>query len=82
MAAIVGMMSALVAVALVWLIGTLTNLFYYHRFSSGLVSPAGNHLGIGGVLVPMAEACWSGCRAVRLGEDPGGTASPKRWRRS
>src|SRR6476660_8460905 len=53
MAAVVGVMSAFVAVALVWLIGTLTNLFYYHRFSSALVSPAGNQLGVWAVLVPM-----------------------------
>jgi CIC family chloride channel protein len=38
---------------LVWLIGTLTNLFYYHRFSSEMISPAGNHLGVWAVFVPM-----------------------------
>jgi CIC family chloride channel protein len=54
MAAVVGVISALVAVALVWLIGSLTNLFYYHRFSSAMVSPAGNHLGAWAVLVPTA----------------------------
>ncbi len=54
MAAVVGVMSAVVAVALVWLIGNLTNLFYYHRISSKMVSPAGNHLGVWAVLVPMA----------------------------
>src|SRR5690348_3812587 len=54
MAAIVGVISAFVAVALVWLIGSLTNLFYYHRLSSALVSPAGNQLGWWAVLVPMA----------------------------
>ncbi len=53
MAAIVGVISAFVAVALVWLIGSLTNLFYYHRFSSELVSPAGNHLGAAAVLIPV-----------------------------
>ena len=53
MAAVVGLISAFVAVALVWLIGGLTNLFYYHRFSSELVSPGGNHLGAWAVLVPM-----------------------------
>src|SRR5690349_6186407 len=54
MAAVVGVISAFVAVALVWLIGSLTNLFYYHRLSSALVSPAGNQLGWWAVLVPMA----------------------------
>jgi len=53
LASIVGMIGAFVAVALVWLIGTITNLAYYHRFSSAMVSPAGNQLGIAGVLVPV-----------------------------
>jgi chloride channel protein, CIC family len=53
MAALVGVISAFVAVALVWLIGSLTNLFYYHRLSSELVSPAANQLGLWAVLVPM-----------------------------
>jgi len=53
MAVIIGVMSAFVAYALVWLIGSITNLAYYHRFSSDLVSPAANTLGWWGVLVPM-----------------------------
>ncbi|HET7469612.1 MAG TPA: chloride channel protein, partial [Gemmatimonadales bacterium] len=53
MAAVVGVISAFVAVALVWLIGSLTNLFYYHRLSSALISPAANQLGWWAVLVPM-----------------------------
>src|SRR5580658_8957224 len=53
MAAAIGVMSAFVAVALVWLIGTITNLAYYHRFSSTLVSPDANHLGAVAVLVPV-----------------------------
>jgi H+/Cl- antiporter ClcA/predicted transcriptional regulator len=53
MAVIIGVMSAFVAYALVWLIGSITNLVYYHRFSSDLVSPAANKLGWWGVLVPM-----------------------------
>src|SRR6478609_7398085 len=53
MAGVVGVISAFVAVALVWLIGSLTNLFYYHGLSSALVSPAGNQLGVWAVLVPV-----------------------------
>jgi chloride channel protein, CIC family len=53
MAAFIGAMSAFVAYVLVWLIGTITNLVYYHRFSSSLVSPAGNKLGWWAVLIPM-----------------------------
>ena len=63
MAAVVGVMSALVAVALVWLIGSLTNLFYYHRFSSALISPAGNDLGAAAVLVPMVGGLLIGLMA-------------------
>jgi chloride channel protein, CIC family len=54
MAALVGIFSALVAYLLVWLIGAITNLAYYHRLSSKLVSPAENSLGWAAVLVPMA----------------------------
>src|SRR5581483_11085980 len=54
MGALVGVMSAGVAFALVWLIGAITNLVYYHRLSSTLVSPAANRLGPLAVLVPMA----------------------------
>jgi len=49
----VGVMSAFVAYALVWLIGVITNLVYYHRFSPALVSPAANALGWWAVIVPM-----------------------------
>ena len=53
MSLVVGVMSALVADALVWLIGVITNFAYYHRFSSTLLSPAANTLGWWSVLVPM-----------------------------
>jgi H+/Cl- antiporter ClcA/CBS domain-containing protein len=53
MAVVVGAIAAVVAVVLVWLIGVVTNLAYYHRFASDPVSPAGNRLGLGAVLVPM-----------------------------
>ncbi|HEY7113648.1 MAG TPA: chloride channel protein, partial [Thermoanaerobaculia bacterium] len=54
MALVIGAIGALVAYALVWLIGVITNLAYYQRFSSTFVSPAGNHLGVWAVLVPVA----------------------------
>ncbi len=53
MGAAVGVIAAFVAVILVWLIGTITNLAYYQRFSSVLVSPDANHLGAVAVLVPI-----------------------------
>jgi H+/Cl- antiporter ClcA/predicted transcriptional regulator len=53
MAAIVGVIGAFVAVALVWLIGGITNLVYYQRAATTLVSPAANTLGPWAVLVPV-----------------------------
>jgi CIC family chloride channel protein len=53
MAAAVGVLGALVAYVLVWLIGTITHLVYYHRFAATLVSPSANQLGIAAVLVPV-----------------------------
>jgi H+/Cl- antiporter ClcA/CBS domain-containing protein len=49
----IGLIGALVALALLRLIGFFTNLFYYHRLGSTMVSPAGNHLGWWAVLVPI-----------------------------
>jgi len=49
----IGIFSAFVALALLRLIGLFTNLFFFQRWSTALVSPAGNHLGWLEVLVPM-----------------------------
>ncbi|HEX7937513.1 MAG TPA: chloride channel protein, partial [Gemmatimonadaceae bacterium] len=54
MAVVIGAMSAFVAYALVWLIAVITNLVYYHRWSTTLMSPAANGLGWWAVLMPMA----------------------------
>ena len=53
MAVGIGVVAALVAYALVWLIAVITNLAYYQRFSSHFVSPAGNRLGLWAVLIPV-----------------------------
>ena len=52
-AIVIGAISSLVAYVLVWLINVFTNLAYYGRFSSQSASPAGNHLGIWAVFVPV-----------------------------
>jgi chloride channel protein, CIC family len=52
----IGIIATFVAVALLRLIGLFTNLFYFQRSSTQLVSPAGNHLGIFAVLVPVVGA--------------------------
>jgi CIC family chloride channel protein len=59
----IGAVCAFVALALLRLIGLFTNLFYYGRWSSALVSPAGNHLGWFSVLVPVAGALIIGVMA-------------------
>src|SRR5579863_6142117 len=56
LAIVIGIFSTFVAWCLLKLIGLFTNLFYFGRFSTALVSPAGNHLGWWAVLVPVAGA--------------------------
>lgn len=53
MALVMGVISALVAWVLVWLIGAITNLAYYQRLSTSFVSPANNQMGYLAVLVPI-----------------------------
>jgi chloride channel protein, CIC family len=50
----IGILSTFVAWALLRLIGFFTNVFYYGRASTAMVSPADNHLGWFAVLVPVA----------------------------
>src|SRR5690349_15105843 len=56
MAIVIGIVSAYVALALLKLIGLFTNLFFFQRVSTALVTPAGNHLGPFLVLVPILGA--------------------------
>ncbi|MCC7264929.1 MAG: chloride channel protein [Candidatus Latescibacteria bacterium] len=53
MAFAIGIISALVAYALIWLINVITHLSFYQDFSSAPVSPAGHHLHYWVVLVPV-----------------------------
>jgi chloride channel protein, CIC family len=68
MAAVVGALGALVAYALVWLIGAITNLAYYHRLNTAMVSPAGHSLGAWAVLIPAVGGLVVGLMA-RYGSD-------------
>jgi chloride channel protein, CIC family len=56
LAMVIGVLCAFVALALLRLIGLFTNLFYFGRWSSALVSPAGNHLGFFSIFVPIGGA--------------------------
>ncbi|HEX2911875.1 MAG TPA: chloride channel protein, partial [Chloroflexia bacterium] len=59
----IGVISAFVALILLNLIGLFTNLFFYQRWSTSLVSPAGNHLGVFVVVVPVIGALIIGLMA-------------------
>jgi H+/Cl- antiporter ClcA len=59
----IGLLSTAVAWALLRLIGLFTNLFYYQRWNTGLVSPAGNTLGAWAVLVPIGGSLVIGLMA-------------------
>jgi H+/Cl- antiporter ClcA/CBS domain-containing protein len=63
LAMLIGVLCAFVALVLLRLIGLFTNLFYFGRWSSVMVSPAGNHLGLYGVLVPIGGALIIGVMA-------------------
>src|SRR5205809_7147762 len=69
MAALIGVISAFVALALLRLIGFLTHLFHYHPIDSRLVSPADNRLGLWALLVPLGGGLIVGLMA-RYGSEP------------
>ncbi|HKV59600.1 MAG TPA: chloride channel protein [Ktedonobacteraceae bacterium] len=52
MAIVIGVISAFIALILLRLIGLFTNLFFFGRWGTALISPAGNHLGVFEILVP------------------------------
>jgi CIC family chloride channel protein len=64
----IGVLCAFVALALLRLIGLFTNLFYFGRWGTDMVSPAGNHLGYWSVLVPIGGALIIGVMA-RFGSE-------------
>jgi CIC family chloride channel protein len=59
----IGAVAAVVAFALLRLIGFFTNLFYYQRLDSAFVSPANSPLGLLMVFVPVAGALVIGVMA-------------------
>ena len=62
-AIVIGVVGAFVALALLRLIGLFTNLFFFQRWSTALVSPAGNQLGALVILVPVLGAFLVGLMA-------------------
>ena len=67
-AAVIGVASAFVALALVRLIGFFTHLFYYHEIGGSLVSPAATRLGAWALLVPVGGGLAVGLMA-RFGSE-------------
>ena len=67
-ALIIGCGAAFLAALLLKLIALSTNIFYYHRFSSAPVGPAGSSLGYWMVLVPVVGGLLVGLMA-RFGSD-------------
>src|SRR5438552_11831003 len=59
----IGVFAAYVAALLLALIGLCTNLFFFQRIDTTLVSPAGHHLGAAVVLVPIGGALVIGVMA-------------------
>src|SRR3954471_14597344 len=56
LATLIGICAAYVAAALLRLIGLFTNLFFFQRIDTAMVSPAGHRLGPLVILVPVAGA--------------------------
>ncbi|HEY1340054.1 MAG TPA: chloride channel protein [Bryobacteraceae bacterium] len=63
LAIFIGFVSAWVALALLRLIGIFTNLFFFRRWSTALVSPAQNQLGLWEIAVPVVGALIIGVMA-------------------
>ncbi|EQD40104.1 chloride channel core [mine drainage metagenome] len=53
LAIVLGLAAAVVARALTMLIGLITNLAFYGRVDTSFASPAGNHLGLWVIMVPV-----------------------------
>jgi H+/Cl- antiporter ClcA/CBS domain-containing protein len=63
MALPIGVIGALVAKALLWLIALITNLAFFQRFSSAAITPQEHHLGAWVIVVPVAGALLIGLMA-------------------
>lgn len=64
----IGVISGFVALALLWLIGLMTNLFFFQRWDPAMVSPGGHQLGALVVVVPVVGALLIGLMA-RFGSE-------------
>ncbi len=60
MSIIIGAICAFIAIGLIKIIGFVTNLCFYHRFSFSFANPTANHLGGWEVFVPIVGALFVG----------------------
>src|SRR5260370_36775195 len=77
MAALVGVISAFVALALVRMIGLFTNLAYFHRFATSLLSPAASGPGRWSLPLPGRGGLIGGLLARYGSEKIRGHGSPE-----
>jgi chloride channel protein, CIC family len=68
MSILIGIMSTFVAYALVWLIAIITNIAFFHQYSTVFRSPYNNHLGFLVILIPVAGGLVIGLMA-RFGSE-------------
>jgi chloride channel protein, CIC family len=73
----IGVLSAFVALLLLKLIGLFTNLFFFQRWDTSLVSPVGNRLGLFEIFVPVIGALIIGVMARYGSERIRGHGIPK-----
>ncbi len=59
----IGVLSAFVAKALIWLIAVITNLAFFQRFSTAAITPQEHHLGYWVIIVPVIGALLIGLMA-------------------
>ncbi len=78
----IGVLATFVALALLKLIGLFTNLFFFQRWDTALVSPAGHHLGVLVVLVPVLGGLLTASLAGSAPRRSAATGSRRRSSRS
>src|ERR1041384_1731161 len=77
MAVVIGVFSAFVAKALVWLIAVITNITFYQRLSSDFISPTNHHLGPFVILAPIVGGLIIGLMARYGSEKSRGHGMPE-----
>ncbi len=79
---LLALVTGFVAQALVGIIGLVTNIAFYGRFSTQFVSPANNHRGWLVLFIPAIGGVIVGLRRATVRRPSAATASLKQWSRS